>query len=389
MHAHLRGSGLVPKMRVKIISEFRDWLCNAPDGALAGILDPAFPYSLYHLIYWYGEENQASLLTRPEDWRWIGAILTNEMRRSASILVPHVVRLIGAAVPGLPNIPKEFVFDEAKLSGIFGDRAGYDGVLTIIGDEKLEFPALPDWEAFEVRLAVQKAKAQDRLARKIPLATKKIEELRAGVVDPQRSILDKICEVFLNGESGVVTRVMHLEAGENGKRKVQEALRSLGGALVYESEDHEEGGRYRPTFLGLLLSKRGEEFEALFVSLIELVQKTVLKDSSQTWLKSTDIDAALNLDPVRSRLLYRLVNESGLWIANSQRPAEGGFSWEMRIVANVDDLASWQSKAEYLHNHLMSSYDPKRPVFLSEARSYGGTLPIPENDAERADPDLD
>lgn len=200
-----------------------------------------------------------------------------------------------------------------------------------------------------------------------------VAELRAGLTDFQKEVLSEICEAFLVGDNGPSVRALHLK---HGKQRTVETLRALGGSIVHESEDHQHGNRYRPTILGLFLSPKGPEYEALLVRFIEHVEKEVLAQNDRTAFKNDEIDLSLGLDKNQSRVLCRLLNESHLWSANSHNTPDGAFSWEARVVEHVDELPAWKSKQEFLARWVISAYDPKRPVFVSEARAYGSPFPI-------------
>jgi len=199
-----------------------------------------------------------------------------------------------------------------------------------------------------------------------------VAELRNGVTDFQKEVLTEICDAFLASDNGLSTRSLHLK---HRKARVVEALRALGGSIVREFEDYQQGNRYRPTILGLFLSSNGPEYEALLVRFIEYVEQQVLAQNDRTVFKSNEVDAALSLTKIQSRLLCRLLNESNLWRANSSSPLMGDFSWEARVVEHVDELPAWTSKQEFLSRWVMRDYDAKRPVFLSEARESRSEIP--------------
>lgn len=200
-----------------------------------------------------------------------------------------------------------------------------------------------------------------------------VADLRTGLTNFQKELVNDICEAFLVDEKGQSVRALHLKYG---RQRVIETLRALSGSIVHESEDYQLGNRYRPTILGLLLSTKGSDYEALLVRFIEYVEKAVLAQNERTVFKSDEIDSNFALDKNQSRLLCRLLNESHLWNANTQTTTAGEFSWEARVVEHVDELPAWPSKKDFLTRWVMSAYDPKRPVFLSEARSYGSPIPL-------------
>lgn len=182
-----------------------------------------------------------------------------------------------------------------------------------------------------------------------------IDGLNAAVADFQRGLIDQISEAFLADDKGVLTRSLHLKHGENGKRRVMEALRPLSGSVIYEAEDHQHGSRYRPTYLGILLGRRGPEYEQLVVRFVEFVEKTVLAQNDRTELRSEEIDTALGLNTSQSRLLYRLLRCTQLWNPWSQEPVDGPFSWGVSIIEHGDELPSWPSKRDFVRHRTPSS----------------------------------
>lgn len=153
IHSHTKHRDIVPEVR-KVFHDALQQLLSVQGAKLAPILDPTYPYSLYHLVYFYGQEDQQGILTRAEDWSWLGPKLITEMKTTPEI-IPQVLRIIGDPVPKHPEVPHDFAFDSKKLTGLFGPQV--NEALKVIAQAKPEFELLPKWEELWAALAVKRA----------------------------------------------------------------------------------------------------------------------------------------------------------------------------------------------------------------------------------------
>lgn len=62
-----------------------------PCEAFAEGLDPLFPYTLYHLIYAYGDQPAEELIARSEDWLFLAPVILDAMRSVPDRMIPAVL----------------------------------------------------------------------------------------------------------------------------------------------------------------------------------------------------------------------------------------------------------------------------------------------------------
>jgi hypothetical protein len=154
-HSYTKHQTWAVDCRADFVRSVQEEILRMPPGAIAARLDPAYPWSLYHLVYCFGAEDSEALRTRPLDWQDIGSNLFEEMERFPETMIPQVIRLVGEPSPKHPNPPKTFVFSRDKLVGIFGNRASL--VMAMFATRNLSFPKLAESDLQWVELAIQTA----------------------------------------------------------------------------------------------------------------------------------------------------------------------------------------------------------------------------------------
>jgi hypothetical protein len=197
-------------------------------------------------------------------------------------------------------------------------------------------------------------------------ATMTLVELRKSLNDFQKELLQSICETYLKTEKGIVMRVLH---SKHGKQNVVKAFADLGGSIVYEVSDHEKGNRYEPAFLGLMLCPKGQSYEDLLVRFMEYQESLFLTQPERDSVDNREIEDQLGLNHEESLLLYKLAMKGNLWGSSASLNSDKS-SWRLGIFRDVDDLPSWPSKREFLHENAMGSYDPQCPVYQHERERY-------------------
>src|SRR6266566_2742758 len=90
-----------------------------------------------------------------------------------------------------------------------------------------------------------------------------LDDLRSRTSPDQVRMLTLIWDHLLSKGKGVPRRVVHWEFRPGGREVVREAMRALGGSVVYEG--FESGEVYRVTLLGAVLSEHGRATEELLV----------------------------------------------------------------------------------------------------------------------------
>lgn len=204
-----------------------------------------------------------------------------------------------------------------------------------------------------------------------------VEELRRHLTELQRTLLDEIVAAFMASGEGIVAVSLHLRyiKAQCPKATVIKALNRLGGSVVFESDGHQPSSRYQPTLLGVFLSSGGKQFEDLMARYLDYAQSLALEDPDRVEIKDEDIEKALGISRDDSSKLHRLLAVTRIFGLSSQGKNES-MKWQVRTMRDVDDLPSWPSKVDFVHDLALKGYDSKEPVMLSERRSYRGKQTI-------------
>jgi hypothetical protein len=175
--------------------------------------------------------------------------------------------------------------------------------------------------------------------------------------------LNEFSETFLATGQGSLSRVVH---SKFEKQRAIEALRGLGGSVIWEIEGQQaECTRYEPTFLGLLLSPQSNNCENLLVGFLSYSEDLFLKHPEKQEVTSEEVERELNLTKDRSVQLYRLIMK-GRFHGRIAGFSPDNRKWSVGIMDNVDDLPSWNSKMEFIHKRAMQFYEPNASPFWPE-----------------------
>src|SRR5215204_1755624 len=95
-------------------------------------------------------------------------------------------------------------------------------------------------------------------------------EARGTAITPfQRLLLNEFWDHYLAHDEWPKTRVVH---SRHEKSKTQPALEQLGGHVVSEMEDHNQGNRYALSATGALLTKNAKEYRRLLLQYLEYLR---------------------------------------------------------------------------------------------------------------------
>ncbi len=199
-----------------------------------------------------------------------------------------------------------------------------------------------------------------------------LAELRSNLDLFQRELLDAIAEQYLATEKGPIARSLHLT---HGKEKVIAALKAIGGSAVHEVEDYQNGNRYEPSFLGILLTSSGPVYQGRLSLYVNYAEKTVRDKPTQNLIWAQDVAKALTVLPPELPLLYKLLTRSHLNGRSSQISGDG--NWQVGIFEEVDELARWPDRQDFIEHVAFKGYDPDRPVLVADTRGYSQGSPLP------------
>lgn len=182
-----------------------------------------------------------------------------------------------------------------------------------------------------------------------------LDNLRRGLTDGQRAILNATWEHYRDREEWIPCRVLyHLF----GKASVLACVGQLGANVICGMEDDEEE-YYRLTFLGVLLTAQGEESEALLARYLEYVRNRFRDDPCLEWVGSQEVEVALSLTPDRSRLLRQLIRLSHWWGGGS---GFGDQEWTVGVPVDVDEIPVGSDLRGYIRDHVLTHFRPQVPA---------------------------
>ena len=177
---------------------------------------------------------------------------------------------------------------------------------------------------------------------------------RRRLTADQRAILNAIWEHFRDQNQWIPRRALHQHFAETA---VRACLEQLGENVIREIEDDGEQ-YYRLTFLGVLLTNQGEESEQLLARYLEYVRNRWKADPRLEWVGSQEVEAALGLTPLRSRLLRQLVRLSHWWGGGS---GFGDREWTVGVPVDVDELPSEPDLRGYIREHVLTHFPAGAP----------------------------
>ena len=194
----------------------------------------------------------------------------------------------------------------------------------------------------------------------------KLDDLRARLTRNQCDILNAIWRYYLEHDKWIPSRVLH---HEYSKATVQSALEQLGGSIVFESAEIPKA-HYQLTFLGILLTEQGEEYQKMLVQYLEYVREKFGSNPEIEMVSNQELDAAMHLTQDQSRLLGQLITRSPFWGGSS---SQGSHGWSVSVPRDVEDLSSVPDLGAYVRAYVLKDFDPDVPVSQNERVTYSLT----------------
>lgn len=179
-----------------------------------------------------------------------------------------------------------------------------------------------------------------------------LEGWRVRISGEQRTLLDRLWAHYRDRGGWPERAALQGEFGE----VVQTAGRELGPAVLRPCESDDGEDCCRLTFLGVLLTSQGSEAEDLLARYLEYVRGRCQADPRIEWVSSRDVEAALALDPTRSRLLRQLIRLSHWWGGGS---GFGDREWTVGVPIDVDELPREGDLASYVRSHVVRHFVPQ------------------------------
>lgn len=185
------------------------------------------------------------------------------------------------------------------------------------------------------------------------------------LTDNQRAILNAIFAHYCEQNQWPHCRAIHQRCG--GKLAVRSALEGVGGSVVFESQD---GGKYRYglTFLGVLLTDRGEQAEQLVARYLEHIRDRFVSNPEIDRVSSQEAMVALGLTADESRLLGQLVQVGNFWSGSAG--AFGQSEWWAGVPDDIEDFPSIQDFRAYVQARALRTFDSAVPLGENERIRY-------------------
>ena len=186
------------------------------------------------------------------------------------------------------------------------------------------------------------------------------DDLRNGIEKKQLLIIDKIWQYYCENDfCWPPVRILHHHFG---KKPVLDCIESLGGSIVVRADD----STYHLTFLGVLLTSRGDLEAQAVVRYLEYARERFVADPEVTEITSADVARDLGLEGREAYRLYDLIQSSPF-------RGNGGSSnrtdWHISVPEVVDELPL-TGLGEIVRSTAMSGYDPKTPTDAYRAYVY-------------------
>lgn len=182
-----------------------------------------------------------------------------------------------------------------------------------------------------------------------------LDELRSRASPDQIRLVTLIWDHYLSNGKWIPRRLVHHQFRPNGRMVAGEAMRALGGSIVYEG--WEQGEVYRVTLLCALLSERGRAIEELLVKYLAFAWGIFDQTPECDRVTSAEVQAALGLSDTDVDLLGRLIFFDGLFGAGG---GSGQGWWQAGLPHGVEDIAD--DARGWLHAKLLATYRPGLPT---------------------------
>jgi hypothetical protein len=185
-----------------------------------------------------------------------------------------------------------------------------------------------------------------------------LDDIRNKMSEFQVTCLNHILEHYKSNGQWLKTKVLHRILG---KTAVISALSSLGGKVVYVSQD-----TYCLTPLGMLLTQEGNGLEEHLIKFVQYIKERFMEDPEIETISGVEIETYLRIEPSRLNVLKIFVFERMNFISGGSR----GEEWSINVPYNVDDLQEKNDLRTYVMQVITNDYDPLFPITEIERLQY-------------------
>lgn len=177
-----------------------------------------------------------------------------------------------------------------------------------------------------------------------------LQKLRENLNDTQKQCLNLIWNNYWEKRIWHKKIILHHQVG---KQKTLDALNSLGGTIVYETQDY-----YQLTLLGILLTDECSGAEKLIIEYLNLLKSKFMINPDIEEITSEEVKSELHLDNHQTDLLKEILKDSPFTSGGSWNTEE----WNFRLPRNIDDILEIEDIQSYVSQTITKCYDPDCPV---------------------------
>jgi hypothetical protein len=184
-----------------------------------------------------------------------------------------------------------------------------------------------------------------------------LQELQLNLTTEESHLINLIWQYYEQNGKWPMTRLVHSQ--NDGKQKVRNILRKLGGDIVRETQNHPVA--YELTLIGSLLTKHGEKYFQLIVNYFAFLHKKYLQTPEVLTFSDKDIVAELKLSESDRKLLGFFIEGGGLLSGGGGR---GPDNWTVNVPDIVEDLDEPLSQS--VEALLLKTFQKGKPVFRED-----------------------
>jgi hypothetical protein len=178
-----------------------------------------------------------------------------------------------------------------------------------------------------------------------------VDEIRQGMSQFQKDLLEEIWQHFQTKNEWPVLRKLH---SEHGKQKVSKAILEMGKGVGQEETSGQRWPRYQLSLLGVLLTKDGLILQALMKRFFQFQRKQFKDDPLKDLSTSVEIADTLNLNAEETVLLGQLVR-LGTFGGGYGKPGE---QWSVSAMDEAADFPKTGDLSAQLDKWVCRYYQP-------------------------------
>jgi len=190
-----------------------------------------------------------------------------------------------------------------------------------------------------------------------------LDKLKHDLTDAQQEILDAIWEYYCKNREWIPARLLHHRFG---KSEVLAELQRVGGSIVIRTDEPRQS-RYMLTFLGVLLTKDGEQVEGILVQYLSYVRQRFLDDPLIEAVGRKEVAEALGLSEDYSGFLFHLIDIAHFWGGSASHSQD---DWRVGVPNDIDELPEVRDLRAYVRSRALRYYDPNLPLGAPEKTGY-------------------